>query len=184
MRKEIKLKDEKIVYVLERSRRSRYMRLTISPETGVRITLPWGVSESAAERFMLEKSEWLLERLAIFKNKKTSSLPPATREDYLKNKELARSIAEQKLRYFNTFYNFSWKKIAIRNQKTRWGSCSKNGNLNFSYRIIYLGEKRCDYIIVHELCHLGQFNHSKKFWALVAEIIPGYKKIRREIKKL
>jgi predicted metal-dependent hydrolase len=182
--KEILLGGETIIYELRKNRRSRYMRLTISSEAKVRITLPWGVSESAAERFLLEKSEWLLEKLAYFKNKESSILPLATRADYLKNKELAREIAEQKLKYFNTFYNFSWNRIAIRNQKTRWGSCSKNGNLNFSYRIIYLGEKMCDYIIVHELCHLKEFNHSENFWDLVAETIPEYKKIRREIKKL
>ncbi|MDR3559166.1 MAG: M48 family metallopeptidase [Candidatus Pacebacteria bacterium] len=182
--KEIFIGGDTIKYELRKNRRSRYMRLSVLPDASIRVTIPWRSDETAAEKFLLEKAEWLLEKLAIFKNKKISVLPLATRADYLKNKELARSIAEQKLRYFNTFYNFSWNRIAIRNQKTRWGSCSKNGNLNFSYRIIYLGEKMCDYIIVHELCHLGQFNHSKNFWALVEQTVPDYKKIRKEIKKL
>lgn len=184
MEKEILLGGEKIKYEFRKSRRSKYVRLSVTPEAEVRLSVPWRISENAAERLIFEKTEWLLEKLEYFKNKKPSDLPPATRQDYLKHKELARVIAEQKLRYFNAHYGFSWKRVSIRNQKTRWGSCSKNGNLNFSYRIVYLGEKMCDYIIVHELCHLQEFNHSKNFWALVARAVPEYKKIRKEIKKL
>jgi hypothetical protein len=159
------------------------MRLTIKNDASLVVSVPWRLSEEIAMKFVREKADWILKKIDHFKNKE-SSLPPATRKDYLKHKELAREIAKKKLEYFNQFYGFSVGKISIRNQKTRWGSCSKDGNLSFSYRIIYLPEKLSDYIVVHELCHIGQFNHSKNFWALVEKMVPEYKKIRKEIKKM
>ncbi len=105
------------------------------------------------------------------------------RKEYLKYKALASIIAEERMRYFNEFYNYKWKKIFIKNQKTRWGSCSKRGNINFNYKIALLPPKISDYIIVHELCHLGEFNHSQNFWNLVAKTIPDYKEIRNDLRK-
>jgi len=103
--------------------------------------------------------------------------------EYLKYKKETLHMAEEKLLYFNQFYNLKWNKIFIKNQKTRWGSCSKQGNINFNYRIIFLPQKMADYIIVHELCHLQEFNHSADFWNLVAKVIPDYKEIRQELRK-
>lgn len=102
---------------------------------------------------------------------------------YLENKEKALLIVKERLGYFNTFYNFKWNRIVIRNQKTRWGSCSRKGNLNFNYKIALIPQKASDYIIVHELCHLGEFNHSPRFWNLVAKTVPDFKKIRKDLRK-
>jgi len=107
-----------------------------------------------------------------------------TSQNYLKYKEVARGIATSRLEYFNTFYGFKYNRIAIRDQKTRWGSCSKKGNLNFNYKIALIPEKARDYIIVHELCHLGEFNHSRNFWNLVAKTMPDYIKIRQSLRKI
>ena len=104
------------------------------------------------------------------------------RREYLKYKNRARGLAQKRLVYFNQFYGFKYHRIFIKKQKTRWGSCSKKGNLNFNYKIALLPPKLADYIIVHELCHLKEFNHSKEFWNLVAENFPDYKKIRKEIR--
>lgn len=94
-------------------------------------------------------------------------------------RETARALVHARLEHFNQYYNFTYNKVAIRNQKTRWGSCSNKGNLNFSVRILTLEPDAQDYLIVHELCHLKEFNHSSRFWDLVAQQIPDYKRIRR-----
>jgi predicted metal-dependent hydrolase len=91
-----------------------------------------------------------------------------------KLKAVAHALAQERLKYFNEFYGFRYQRVTIRDQKTRWGSCSQKGNLNFNYRIALLPPHLTDYIIVHELSHLAQMNHSKKFWELVAKTIPDY----------
>ena len=100
------------------------------------------------------------------------------------SKSRAKKILKERLEYFNQFYQFEYNKIVIRNQKSRWGSCSSKGNLNFNYKVVLLPRRHADYIIVHELCHLKEFNHSKRFWALVEQTIPEYKNIVKQLKKL
>jgi len=67
--------------------------------------------------------------------------------------------------------------------RSRWGSCSVSGNLNFNYKLIHLPEDIAEYIVAHELCHLAEFNHSKKFWELVSKTIPDHKLRRKRLKK-
>lgn len=101
---------------------------------------------------------------------------------YKENKDKAREIATERLEYFNQFYQYKIGKVFIRNQKSRWGSCSSRGNLNFNYKIALLAPELADYIIVHELCHLGEMNHSKNFWALVTQTVPDYKEKKKKIR--
>lgn len=104
--------------------------------------------------------------------------------EFKQYKSRALEIAKQRIAYFNAIYQFKINKVTIKNQRTRWGSCSKKGNLNFNYKIALLPKKLSDYIIVHELCHLKELNHSQKFWNLVAKTIPDYKKIKKQFKKI
>lgn len=110
------------------------------------------------------------------KNKKGS------KSEYLKYKNQALDLVKNKLEHFNKFYNFKYNKVTVRNQSTRWGSCSKSGNINFNYKLALLPESLLDYVVVHELCHLGEFNHSKNFWDLVARTVPDYKERRQELR--
>ena len=109
-----------------------------------------------------------------------------SRKLFLANKEAARALVHNRvvhfLKYYGSKHDISVGKIAIRNQRSRWGSCSKKGNLNFNYKIALLPERLSEYIIVHELCHLGEFNHSRKFWNLVSKGIPDYLEIKNELK--
>ncbi|MGI9118030.1 MAG: YgjP-like metallopeptidase domain-containing protein [Minisyncoccia bacterium] len=117
------------------------------------------------------------EHLLKIRTKKSES-----RKDYLKNKEQARKIIVAEVERVNKFYNFKYNKIAIRDQKSRWGSCSQKKNLNFNYRLFKLPSKQLEYVVVHELCHLVELNHGPKFWALVAQYMPDYKAVRAEMK--
>lgn len=100
---------------------------------------------------------------------------------YQAHKEAARSFVHARLEVLNAQYGFVYGKVAIRDQKSRWGSCSSKKNLNFNYRILFLPSALADYIIVHELCHLGEFNHSPAFWRLVARVIPDHVSLRRQL---
>jgi predicted metal-dependent hydrolase len=112
-------------------------------------------------------------------------LPRRNRKSFLKYKENARRLVKERIEVFNKIYGFKFpNRIAIRNTKSRWGSCSKKGNLNFNYRIVFLSPPLADYLVVHEMCHLGEFNHSYKFWDLVALALPDYKKLRKELRRL
>lgn len=174
-----------IEYVLKRNRRSKRIRLSVQNGGEVKVSIPFRMTAEQAEhyvtKFILEKSDWLIkaiEKLKKFPPKKTAK---ETREEYLKHKKDALHLVTERLKHFNAFYGYTYKKISIRNQKSRWGSCSKKGNLNFNYRIALLPQELSDYIVVHELCHVRELNHSKGFWDLVAKIIPEYKKLRKEL---
>lgn len=101
---------------------------------------------------------------------------------YSAYKEQARELVVQKIAQWNQFYRFEFGRVAIRTQKTRWGSCSSKRNLNFNYRIVFLPEELQDYLIVHELCHLQEMNHAAAFWTLVEKTIPSYKILRARLK--
>ncbi len=102
---------------------------------------------------------------------------------YRAHKEAARQLILARLQYFNTHYGFQIKRVAIRNQRRCWGSCTSLGNLNFSYKLLFLPPELSDYVVVHELCHLKELNHSKAFWDLVAETLPDYEPRMKALKR-
>jgi predicted metal-dependent hydrolase len=103
---------------------------------------------------------------------------------YIDHKEEARKLVLTRLEHFNQYYQLEWKRVAIRNQRRCWGSCSSLKNLNFNYKIIFLPDHLQDYIIVHELCHIKHLNHRQDFWDLVAEQVPDYKKCVAELRAI
>jgi len=184
-KKQILLKNQHIEYKLRESDRARCLRITIYPGGELAATLPRGMSLEKLENFLREKADWILHKVNLAKKRKPSILlPPSSRREYLARKKEALAIAKEKTKYFGELYSLHPAKISIRNQKTRWGSCSRNGNISLNYRIVHLPEKYLDYVVVHELCHLKEFNHSRKFWDLVATAVPDFKKARKEIRNL
>jgi len=103
---------------------------------------------------------------------------------YSAHKEMARELVLARLQHFNLHYNLQWNRVAIRNQRRCWGSCTSLKNLNFSYKIYFLPPELRDYIVVHELCHLAELNHGAAFWALVAEQVPEYRQCIRSLKQI
>lgn len=97
-------------------------------------------------------------------------------------KKQASLIYTQRAEYYSKLLNVHYNKISIKEQKTRWGSCSSKGNLNFNWRVIMAPIEIVDYLVVHELCHLVHMNHSKDFWALVGGILPNYQNHRDWLK--
>ena len=180
MKRQIELNNKKVEYTLKVSKRARMMRLSIYCDGDFVVTAPQSVREDTIERFIIGKSQWVIDKINYFKQFPVKTFINNSKKDFLKHKKTALELAEKRIEYFNGFYKFRFNKINIRNQRTRWGSCSKKGNLNFNYKIMLLPQQLADYIIVHELCHLGEFNHSRKFWNLVAKAIPNYQEMRNK----
>ena len=169
-------------YSIKRSKQAKRMRLAVYCDGSVVVTLPQNAPANIIDKFLREKMDWVLGKIAFFKQFKNPLFPGLGKKDYLKHKNQALELVIARVNFFNNIYKFNFNKINIRNQKTRWGSCSTRGNLNFNYKILFLSEKARDYIIVHEICHLKQFNHSKNFWSLVGLGMPDYVEARKEIK--
>lgn len=183
IKKKILLAGNEMEYFLRKSLRARRMRLAVAVGAIVSVTIPWYFSEHKAEIFLKSKAGWVLKKLEHFKKIGEVVKVGGGRKDYLKNKEQARRLVLQEISEIDKDGRFVFYRISIRNNKSRWGSCSKKGNLNFNYRIIFLPEKLVKYLIVHELCHLKEFNHSRRFWNLVGEYVPDYKILTKELKK-
>jgi len=183
MNKYILLGDGHIPYILKKSARARRARLSVYRDGRVVVTVPWGATEALAERFVREKAQWIIRKVEYFKLHQGMNTPKSGKQDYLKHKGEALLLVKSRVEYFNKEYGFAYNKVNVKDQKTRWGSCSKKGNLNFSYRILFLAPEVRDLVIVHELCHLKEFNHSEKFWNLVAITVPDHKAIRKELRK-
>ncbi|MDP3726628.1 MAG: M48 family metallopeptidase [bacterium] len=173
---------KKIFYKLKRSKRAKRMRLAVYCDGSVVITSPFGIEPSIVEKFLADKKQWVLNKIQFFKSVDSKAIRTFSHKDYLENKDKAFALVHERVRFYNNVYNFSFNKIFIKNQKTRWGSCSCKQNLNLNYKIVFLQQRYQDYIIVHEMCHLREFNHSRKFWALVDRALPNYLEIKKELR--
>ncbi|MFZ4631592.1 MAG: M48 family metallopeptidase [Patescibacteria group bacterium] len=185
IKKQIDLFNQTIEYSLKFSRRAKRLRLAIFSNGDLVVTQPRLMSQRTVEKFIKDKAEWIINKIIYFKNNKVSSPGPLdhlTRRDYLNNRERARKLITERAEYFSKLYNFKYNKINIRDQKTRWGSCSRRGDLNFNYKLIYLSPEVLDYVVVHEICHLKEFNHSLNFWNLVSREVQNYKELRKNLK--
>lgn len=182
MKKQIELEKTKVEYSLKQKRGIRRMRLTIHQNGAFVVSAPMAMSLWRIESFINQKARWIISKLQHFQKIRTQAHKLGIVGGYSDHKNKAQQIALNKVAQFNQIYNFPVNKIIIKNHKTLWGSCSKKGNLNFNYKIALLPERHIDYIIVHELCHLKEFNHSQNFWNLVEKTIPEHKIIRKELK--
>ncbi len=184
IQKSIELGGQKYDYTLRRKPRVRYVRLTIEHDGSLVVTAPITYPIFLIKKFIASRFKWLLQAVEKVKANPTIFSFRHSDKQIRAYKRQARKLVEERLAYFNQYYNFDFNRIAIRNQSSRWGSCSSYKNLNFNYRLCLLPSELADYIIVHELCHLSEMNHSVKFWDLVAWTIPDHKIRRKELKKI
>jgi len=182
MKKTLKLREREVEYTLRVSKRARRMRLAGYCDGAFVVTVPRGINQEIAEGFIQKKAKWVIDKIAYFAALPKGLFHRGSASEYERMKGDAGSFVAGRVEELNKRYQFIPREINIRNQKTRWGSCSRKGNLNFNYRIIFLPKVLADYIIVHELCHLKEFNHSQKFWNLVAQTFPNLQLLRRELK--
>ena len=190
-----KKKAEKIIHwngydiLLIRSSR-KTMALEINRNLEVLLRVPWMMPEDKALAFLQSRSDWLAEKLLVQKERREEEerLRAAAPEP-LTNAEI-QNLAQQALQVLpgrTAFYagqlGVTYGRITIRNQKTRWGSCSAKGNLNYNCLLMLTPPEIQDYVVVHELCHRLEMNHSARFWNHVAGILPDYRERRAWLKK-
>jgi len=161
----------------------RSMRLSVSSAGNFVVSAPRWYSLYLVNKFIQEKADWIWEKIKHIDFDLVFEKQKEEKDFYKENKKLAKQIISAKVEVLNQNYGFSYNKITIKNQKTCWGSCSQRKNLNFNVKIIKLPENLQNYIIVHELCHLGEMNHSRDFWNLVSRSVPNFKELRKILKK-
>lgn len=181
MKKTIQLNGKNIEYTIRKSKKAKKLRLTMYCDSDIVVTLPKRLSERFVESFILDKANWIIEKMALFKERK---IQLKIEGSYKENKRKTEEFAKERLAYYNKFYGLNYNRVLAKNHRHRWGSCSIKRNINFNYRILFLPLELADYIIVHELCHLQEMNHSKRFWALVEKMFPDYKERVRELRKV
>jgi predicted metal-dependent hydrolase len=171
-----------LAYTVKVSNKARAVRLAVYPDGSVVLTVPRNLKPGVAEKFLREKAGWVRKKIEKFKNAPQRLSAEDTKKEYLQFKQAALVLVQDRVKEYNTHYNLRPGKVSIKNAKTRWGSCSKQGNLSFNYKIVKLPETLQNYLVVHELCHLKEFNHSAKFWDMVSETIPNWKELRKALK--
>ena len=133
--------EKKISYTHKKSKRAKRMRLAVYCDGSVVVTSPFGIQQSLVEKFISDKKQWILSKILFFKSVDSKAIRTFSHKDYLENKDKAYELVHERVRFYNEAYGFSFNKISIKNQKTRWGSCSCKQNLNLNYKIVFLPQK-------------------------------------------
>jgi predicted metal-dependent hydrolase len=167
--------------LLERSTRAKYINLSVKPFRGVRVAVPRGVSFKEAEAVAQSKAQWLKAHLArmivierqILERKKNPPIDPLP----------ARRLLVERLAHLAALHGFSYNKVFVRRQKTRWGSCSHQNNINLNINLVRLPAALIDYTLLHELVHTRIKNHGPDFWAELGRYISDSKRLDREMNR-
>lgn len=180
----IKMKIGEYNVEVRRSKR-KSAAIKITADMQIVVFVPLYVSDNEIERMVISKSKWIDEHMLKVQSTidERSKLEKITFEQV---KELADQAVEyipKRVKYYAEKENFIYNKITIKNLVSRWGSCSTKGNLNFNCLLMLTPDYVIDYIVVHELCHLREMNHSEKFWAEVEKIMPDYKRAELWLKQ-
>lgn len=166
------------------------LAIQINPDLSVTVRAPIYASQREIERILKEKEGWIQKHIEKIREQEAKrkemygekgEYGKSAEREYLSNEEIHK-LAEKALEYipkrvsyFAKQIGVTYGKITIRNQKTRWGSCSSKGNLNFNCLLMLTPPEVIDYVVVHELCHRKEMNHSGAFWAEVEKVLPDYK---------
>ena len=173
---------EKITYEWVKSNR-KTIAIQIKEDGRVVVRTPYSMSRVKAEQFIEERRDWILKNQKALKEKQDQKMV-ITQEMRKGGVEKAMEIFPKRVAYYARLMGISYGRITIREQKTRWGSCSGRGNLNFNWKLTLMPPEILDYVVVHELAHRKEMNHSRDFWKIVEQVLPDYQKRRKRLKEL
>lgn len=174
------------IEIIRSSRKS--MSLEIRPDLKILVRAPYGLPQQQIQKFVAEKEDWIEKHLEIMRarqeeKKNRPPVPKMTMEEIHKLAQEALLVIPRRAAYFAPVVGVSYGRITIRNQRSRWGSCSAKGNLNFNCLLMKTPPEVIDYVVVHELCHRKEMNHSPRFWAEVEKVLPDYRKAKKWLKE-
>ena len=162
------------------STRARRLSITVKSDLTIRVTVPEGASVALARRFLQSKIPWVKKSLKKLQNRRQdyphTNLPAADRAK-------AKALLTMRLDYLARKYGFIYNRLFIRNQKTRWGTCSSKDNISLNVNLVTLPQELQDYVILHELVHTKHKNHGKEFWAAMNRLTGDGKKLQKQIRK-
>ena len=154
--------------------------IEITPNGDVIVRCPRRMAAEAVHAFVCSKQSWIQRQLLKLPARREPRFTAAEMEVLRKK---TREIVTQRASYFAPIIDVEYGRIAVRAQHTRWGSCSSKGNLNFNCLLALVPTEVLDYVVVHELCHRKQMNHSAQFWAEVEAVLPDYRESRKWLKE-
>ena len=169
---------EKINYRIIRSSR-KTIAVQIMPDGEVVVRAPNKMSSEVIAQFVTDKRDWIEKYLA----KRPKTLPKFTEAEIHAMARHAKEVIPEIVVRYAPLVGVTYGRVTIRNQRTRWGSCSSKGNLNFNCLLMCVPDDVIGYVVVHELCHRKEMNHSTRFWAEVARVIPDYKAWKHWLKE-
>lgn len=164
-----------------RSKR-KTLSLEISKEGEPLVRAPGNLSDASIDRFVRAHEDWIVKHLAIVKERNRKH-PPLTDAEIDRLRTEAKTYIPTRVEELARRFGFSYSGVGITSARTRFGSCSGKNRLNFSYHLMRYSPHAVDYVILHELAHTVEHNHSARFWQTVARCMPDYKEAERELKE-
>lgn len=173
-------------YTLIRSNRQSFS-ISISPDGQITVRVPVRATQKEISHLLIEKRIWIITKYLEVQEKQHShpvSELTDTQRLALEKRYIAaaKEYFPKRVEHFHQFTGGSYNRITIRDQKTRWGSCSARGTLSFNWRLMLAPPTILDYVVVHELCHLTHMDHSAAFWQKVESVYPDYRAARKWLK--
>jgi len=171
----------KTTILLEKSKRAKYVSISIKPYHGVRVAVPLRVSFKEAEKVAKSKIGWIEKHFQKIQEAEQNHQKLTENEKAIDKKTAKKQLVER-LNQLSKQHEFTYNKVFIKNQKTRWGSCSEKNNINLNYNVARLPDELIDYILLHELVHTRIKNHSTIFWDALDRVTGNAKKLDRKLK--
>ena len=150
--------------LFERSKKAKHLNISVKPYAGVRVAVPDGLSFEKAEEFVYAKTDWIQKQLVRMRQYEEKAETTTTASSHINRAQGKRKLT-RRLRYLARKHGLPYNRVFIRNQKTRWGSCSSKNNISLNIETVCLPQELMDYVILHELVHTRFKNHRNSFWA-------------------